>query len=229
MKARIIYLAMLSMVTVPAFAGTVAGFGGSTEVTQILNNIELITQTAQQVKMVEVQLQQAMTNPNTPWSQTMQALTTLRSAVQQGQAIGYSLASVEKNFANTYQGYTRSKDMIGDFIRWNNVTRDSINGALRAAGTTADQIATEDGMIDRLRMMGQSAQGQMQAAQVGNAIAIEMVQQMRQLRQLQAAQMQAHNSFMAGQAQESATNKAAEQAFLQREQINLKGKALTIK
>jgi P-type conjugative transfer protein TrbJ len=229
MKTPIIYLAILSMLMVPVFAGSVAGTGGATEITQILNNTELLSQTVQQVKMVEIQLQQALTNPNTPWSQTMQSLQNLRSAVQQGQAIGYSLASVEQNFKNTYQGYTRSKDMIGDFIRWNNATRDSISGALRAAGTTADQIATEDGMIDRLRMMGQSAQGQMQAAQVGNAISVEMVQQLRQLRQLQAAQMQAHNTFLAGQNQEAATNKAAEQAFLQREQINLKGKALSIK
>lgn len=208
-------LALAIFAAVPAFAGSVAGTGGATEVTQILNNIEMINQTAQQVKMVEIQLQQALTNPNTPWSQTVQALTTLRDAVQQGQAIGYSLASVENSFKNTYRGYGQtSGNLLNDFIRWNTTTRDSISGALRAAGATVDQVKSESDMIDRLRMMGQSAQGQMQAAQVGNAISIEMIQQLRQLRQLNAAQMQAHSNYLATQNEQQGADKAALKRFL---------------
>ncbi|MFC3249639.1 P-type conjugative transfer protein TrbJ [Chromobacterium piscinae] len=194
---------------ISALAGSVGGTGGSTEVTQILNNVELITQTSQQVKMVQVQLQQALTNPNTPWSQTMQSLQKLRDVVQKGQAIGYQLSGMEQQFKNTYKGYARSNDMLGDFIRWNNTTRDSILGALGAAGLTVDQVASEGAMIDQLRTMGQSAQGQMQATQVGNAIGVEMVQQMRQLRQLQAAQMQAHNAYLAGETDQKAATRSA--------------------
>jgi P-type conjugative transfer protein TrbJ len=87
-------------------------------------------------------------------------------------------------------------------------------GALSAAGMTVDQISSEDGMIDQLRSMGQSAQGQMQAAQVGNAIAVEMVQQIRQLRQLNAAQIQQHGAFMAGQNEQQSADKAALKRFL---------------
>ncbi|WP_226034393.1 P-type conjugative transfer protein TrbJ [Aquitalea palustris] len=216
-KNSLAIVLMAAAIAGPAQAGTVAGFGGSTEVTQILNNVELITQTAQQVsqteqqvKMVQIQLQQALTNPNTPWSQTVQSLQNLRNAVQKGQAIGYQLSGLEQQFKNTYRGYGQSSgNLLNDFIRWNNTTRDSIQGALTAAGMTVDQINSESGMIDNLRAMGQSAQGQMQAAQVGNAISIEMVQQMRQLRQLQAAQMQAHNAYLAGDNEQKAATRAA--------------------
>lgn len=204
-------IALLAMTMAgSAHAGSVGGTGGSTEVTQIMNNVELLNQTAQQVQMVEIQLRQALTLPNTPWSQTVQALQNLRSAVQKGQAIGYQLAGLEQQFKNTYRGYGQSSgNLLSDFIRWNNTTRDSIQGALTVAGMTVDQINSESGMIDNLRAMGQSAQGQMQAAQVGNSIAVEMVQQMRQLRQLQAAQMQAHNAYLAGDNEQKAASRAA--------------------
>jgi P-type conjugative transfer protein TrbJ len=44
-----------------AFAGSVAGFGGATEITQLLNNAELVSSVAQQAQMVEQNIQAQIT------------------------------------------------------------------------------------------------------------------------------------------------------------------------
>lgn len=44
-----------------AFAGSVAGFGGATEITQLLNNAELVMSVAQQAQMVEQNIQAQIT------------------------------------------------------------------------------------------------------------------------------------------------------------------------
>ena len=70
---------ILLATSLPTLAGSVGGTGGSTEVTQILNNTELLAQTAQQAKMVQIQLQAALQDPSTPWAQTMASLRKLQS------------------------------------------------------------------------------------------------------------------------------------------------------
>ncbi|WP_207002669.1 P-type conjugative transfer protein TrbJ [Trinickia mobilis] len=197
-----------------AEAGTVAGTGGSTEVTQIMNNLELVTQTAQKAQSYALQLQQAVTNPNTPWSQTMDALNNVRQAYNTAQSVGYSMQSVESNFSNLYKGYGQSGNMLNSIINWGNQTRSAVQGALSSAGWTMDQVATEDALIDKLRLQGQTAVGQMQAAQVGNAISVELVQQLRQLRQLQAAQAQAQASYLAGINEKAAADDSNLRAFI---------------
>ena len=86
-----------TMVMSTANAGSVAGNGGSTEVTQILNNVELIQQSAQmyqevqqtlmQVQMAQQQLKNLMAAPQQLWGQAQQELTSLTQLVTQTNAI----------------------------------------------------------------------------------------------------------------------------------------------
>lgn len=210
-------------------AGSVAGTGGSTEVTQILNNTELITQTAQQVKMVQIQLQNALTDPNTPWGQTMDALQQLQSAYNTTQSIGYSMASAQNQFNNLYQGYGQGGNLLNKITSWSNQTRNSMQGLLSSAGWTMDQVKSEGSLIDSLRMRGQSAQGQMQAIQAGNAISVQMVQQLQELRQLQATQAQAQASYLAGVNEKAAADQAVTSEFTAKIPLDISGKPMNLK
>lgn len=198
-----------------AWAGSVAGTGGATEVTQILNNVQLMQQSLTQAQQLEVQLQQAVTNPNAPWSQTLNYLQELRSLYNTAQSIGYSMQSAEQGFQNLYKGYGQgSGNMLDRIIAWGNQTRSAVSGELTTAGWTMDQIKSADQTIENLRTQSQTAVGQMQAAQVGNAIAVEMVQQLRSLSQLQAAQAQAHASYLAGVNEKAANDDANLRALI---------------
>jgi P-type conjugative transfer protein TrbJ len=223
MRKRILamFIAGMSSVISPAWAGSIAGTGGSTEVTQILNNTELAAQTAQQIKqtaaqldMVKTQLQQALTDPNTPFGETMQALTQLNQLYNTSQSIGYSMASVQSQFNNLYSGYGQGGNMLQKITAWGNQTRSSAQGVLSSAGWTMDQVKSEGSLIDSLRARSQSAAGQMQATQAGNAIAIQMTQQLQELRQLQASQAQMMASSVAQQNQKQGDDDANARALI---------------
>ncbi|WP_205182824.1 P-type conjugative transfer protein TrbJ [Burkholderia sp. LMG 13014] len=220
MKEKLSYalIALAIGMTVPvgdSWAGSVAGTGGATEVTQILNNVQLMEQSLTQAQQLQVQLQQAVTNPNAPWSQTLNYLQDLRSLYNTAQSIGYSMQSAEQGFKNLYQGYGQgSGNMLDKIVAWGNQTRSAVSGELTTAGWTMDQIKSADQTLESLRMQSQTAVGQMQAAQVGNAIAVEMVQQLRSLSQLQAAQAQAHASYLAGLNEKAASDDANLRALI---------------
>ena len=62
-----------TMVVSTATAGSVAGNGGSTEVTQILNNVELVQQSAQMYQEVQQTLQQVHASDSFAIAATMSA------------------------------------------------------------------------------------------------------------------------------------------------------------
>ena len=221
----------LTMFSTPcSWAGSVAGTGGATEVTQLLNMGQLIQSTLQQAQQLALQTQAALTNPNTPWSQTLQALQQLRQVYNTGQQIGYSLQSVEQNFKNLYPGYGNSSgNTLNNLINWGNQTRSAVQGALQTAGWTMDQVQSGGQLIDTLRQQSQSAQGQMQATQGGNAIAVEMVQQLRSLSQLQAAQAQAQGSYLAGINEKATQEQAVTTNFFSGPPVSETGKGMSIK
>src|SRR5207244_11281313 len=75
-------------------------------------------------------------------------------------------------------------------------------------------FATEQGRIQALQALSDSAEGRMQALQLGNMMAAEQLQQLVKLRQLMMAQINAQNVYMANQ-----TNRDAQRAATQSEWI----------
>ena len=59
-KAAIALISLFAAVSLNARAGSVAGTGGSTEITQLLNHVELITQSSNTLNTVRNTLQSAM-------------------------------------------------------------------------------------------------------------------------------------------------------------------------
>ncbi|WP_075359009.1 hypothetical protein [Caballeronia sordidicola] len=227
---HIVTACMFTLMLGQAKAGTVAGTGGSTEVTQLMNNTELVQNTYQQAQQLQLQIQSALTDPNTPWSQTMQALTQLRDVVNTGEALGYDATHLEQKFQSLYPQYSAQSgtSMLNNLVNWTSATKSSVQSALMAGGMTVDQIKSEGSMIDTLRLKGQTALGQMQATQVGNAIAVEQVQQMRRLEQLTASQMQAHNAYLLGETAKEEQKAGANASFNTSNLSNWAGKGYSL-
>lgn len=200
-----------------AFAGGGGAAGGATEFTQLRNEIELISQSATQVKQLETQLKHILSYGNTPWSDTAQKLMELQKLVNKGYAMGSSLAGLETKFKQRYGAYSKGQFFKAQYADWSNTTRDSISSAMQAAGFQADQFQSEAALASQLRGLSGSAQGQLQATQAGTAVAVELVGQMQQLRQLQVAQSQAHNAFMVGQQAAQDADNSVAQKFMNRQ------------
>jgi P-type conjugative transfer protein TrbJ len=208
-----------------AHAGSVAGFGGATEITQILNNVELINQSAQMYQQVQntitavqhsqQQLKNLIAAPQMVWGDVQADLQALTQLVAQGQALGYALGNVDQAFATKYPGYsTQNRNFQQASRSWVQTSLDSLSAALRSAGLQSNQFASEQAAMANIQNIAAGSPGALQAAQAGVMVAGQQVQQLQKLRQLFMAQMQAQNAYMAGQAQAQSDKSETTSQFL---------------
>jgi P-type conjugative transfer protein TrbJ len=219
MRRNVVVALASSMIISSANAGTVAGNGGATEITQILNNSELVyesaqmyaqvQQTIQQVTMMQQQLKNLLNLPNLVWGTAQQDLNQLTSLVAKGQALGYALGNIDQKFSAAFPGYTGSPlkaNFQSQSSSWIKTTLDSMSGALSAAGMRSSQFATEQTAMDTIASQAGNAQGELQIAQAGVTVASMEVQQLQKLSQLYMAQMQSQNAYQAFQVQQKAND-----------------------
>lgn len=207
--------AMTMAAVPPALAGTATGV--ATEWTQVLNNGELmslvgqsgeqihnqLTQISQLAQQIETQLnifqnllQNTATLPSHMWGQVESDLNQLRSIVDQGQSIAFSMGNADDVLQQRFQSYGElrtnlpsSQTFSTAYQSWSDTNRDTIASTLKAASLTADQFDSEESTMSSLRSMSETADGQMKALQVGHQIATQQVAQMQKLRGLVSQQM----------------------------------------
>ncbi|MBY2925871.1 P-type conjugative transfer protein TrbJ [Rhizobium leguminosarum] len=196
-------------------AGTATG--AATEWTQLANNAQLVdlmkssgiqvdnqlTQISQlaeqiqnQLKIYENMLQNTAQLPDHVWGQVESDLNQLRSIIDQGQGIAFSMGNADDVLQQRFQSYADLKTNLPDnttfsstYQSWSNTNRDTIASSLKAASLTADQFDSEEDTMSSLRSMSETADGQMKALQVGHEIAAQQVAQMQKLRGLVSQQM----------------------------------------
>ena len=211
----LVAVALAAGAVVPANAGTATG--AATEWTQVLNNGELValvgksgeqiqnqlTQISQLAQQIETQLniyqnllQKTATLPSHMWGQVESDLNQLRSIVDQGQSISFSMGNADDVLQLRFQSYSslksnlpNSESFSSSYQTWSDTNRDTIASTLKAASLTAEQFDTEEGTMSSLRSMSETADGQMKALQVGHEIAAQQVAQMQKLRGLVSQQM----------------------------------------
>ncbi|SMD12943.1 P-type conjugative transfer protein TrbJ [Rhizobium sp. RU36D] len=198
-----------------AHAGSATG--AATEWTQLANNAQLIdllkssgiqvdnqiTQIGQlaeqiqnQLKIYENMLQNTAQLPDHIWGQVEGDLNRLRSIVEQGQGISFSMANADDVMKQRFKSYADLKTYLpnaesfsSSYQSWSDTNRDTIAGTLKAASLTAAQFDSEEDTMSSLRGMSESADGKMKALQVGHQIAAQQVAQMQKLRGLVSQQM----------------------------------------
>ena len=214
-SATVVIAAFVTGASTPAFAGSATG--AATEWTQLANNAQLvdllkssglqvdnqltqISQLAEQIQnqlnIYENMLQNTAQLPDHIWGQVESDLNQLRSIVDQGQSISFSMGSADDVLKQRFQSYAdlqtaaaNGTDLSSNYARWSDTNRDTIASTLKAASLTADQFDSEEDTMDSLRNMSESVDGQMKALQVGHEIAAQQVAQMQKLRGLVSQQM----------------------------------------
>jgi len=195
-------------------AGTATG--AATEWTQLANNAELIkllessgtqvhnqlTQINQLAQQIETQLniyqnmlQNTATLPEHIWGQVEADINQLRSIVETGQSIAFSMGNADDVLQQRFQSYSTLRTSLPNnatfsstYQTWSDTNRETIASTLRAAGLTSEQFTTEEATMSSLRSMSETADGQMKALQVGHQLAAAQVEQTQKLRGLVAQQ-----------------------------------------
>lgn len=225
-------------------ASAVAGgvTGQATEWTQLANNTELIslvgksaeqvnnqiTQISQLAEQIQNQiniynnmLQNTAQLPSHIWGQVESDLKNLQNVVQQGQGVAFSMGNIDDVLKQRFQSFSDMTSNLPDgasfsstYQNWSDTNRDTIGGTLKAANLTADQFSSEESTMSSLRLMSESADGQMKALQVGHQIAAQQVAQMQKLRGLVSQQMTMMGTwFQSEQAQKDLAQARREQFF----------------
>ena len=243
MKKTMLKFILLSFSASPAMAGSVAGFGGASEVTQVMNNLELVKQAhelhLQSMQLREqIQRQSAMVNDmktqgkalsKQEWGKTERDLQSLSEVVREGEGIAYSSANIDVLYRQKYRGYaayskeqSQSASTYSDrYSDWSKTNMDSVIGAMKAAGLQSTQFATEEDTMKTLENLGRSAKGRMEAIQVGNMIAAQEVGQLQKLRSLIMAQIQMQASFMATDLNQRDQMKAKAHKYFNPDHVNV--------
>lgn len=214
--SRLLIALMMSSATIvsPVRAGTATG--AATEWTQVANNAELIkllessgtqvhnqlTQINQLAQQIETQLniyqnmlQNTATLPEHIWGQVEADINQLRSIIETGQSIAFSMGNADDVLQQRFQSYSilrtnlpNNATFSSSYQTWSDTNRETIASTLRAASLTSDQFTTEEATMSSLRSMSETADGQMKALQVGHQLAAQQVEQTQKLRGLVAQQ-----------------------------------------
>lgn len=216
-------------------AGSVMGTGGSLEVTQILHvsqaashAIEQIQHLSSMISTMENQMKQLERNTENlkdfRWGNARQHLMELDNAVRQGQALAYSLNSIEADYRQKFKDYDHYRNkkygqkpehFHDKYNKWSQTNLDTIRSTMKAANLQSKQFHGEDDTIRTLESMSQTSSGRMQAIQVGNQLAAHQVRQMQKLRQIMLSQIQMQSAYMASKVDKESMNKANTSRFFE--------------
>lgn len=202
-----------------AQAGSVAGTGGSTEFTQILNNFELIgqvinstVQIQNEIAMIQQMAVQAKRLTSGQWGTVVNDLLRLKNNFTQGQQISYVAGNQDALFKQMYPSYSPTQNYSQLQSQWSQAQRDSVQNSMSAAGMTVNSVQSDADLLTQLQQTSQNADGQMAAIQAGNQMSGMVAQQLLQLRSLTATQMQTQASFQAAQAAQLSRQSASDGA-----------------
>jgi P-type conjugative transfer protein TrbJ len=210
-----------------AQAQTVFCTNCGTELTQLANNVQLVDQLARQVELVREAIQQSQNMllntaglDNQAWGETIAEIRLLNALLGQAKSLSFTGAGLGAQFARKYRDYNAyvaqelgEEGLAAKYQQWSEDTNSSVLTTLKAAGLSAGQIeGEEDAYLKSLEDRATTAEGRMQAIQVGSQIAMAGVRQTQKLRQILLMQTQ----LLANAIQRQSDRETAEAAALRR-------------
>lgn len=202
----------------PAHAGSVAGFGGATEITQILNMGELLYQSDLQYSMVQDNIKKLkqmekdirqFANPldlgqiNSIYGQVV-------NEVRNARALTYGVQSSTARFQQLNPGYNpgRAYDPQA-YANRSKVTDQAILNAIQAGDSMFSRAQTEQQRIQALGQKVNNPEGQAQMLQTANAVQYEVLQQLRDTKMYTQQVNDAQMSYLSDQKTGKDDDKAA--------------------
>ena len=224
-------VALMATVTInpPAAHAGIPGLF-ATEITQLLNYVELVGSLEQQVLQVENQITQiadmakhGITITDQLFGTVGSDISNLRQIVNTGQALSYTMSNMDATFRVRFPGYSTSTNYGQAYQNWSQTSLDSTLGALSAAGLQNSQFDSDTALLQTLQQQSTSAVGRMQAIEVGNQIAENQSEQLMKLRQLMMADIQSKAAYQGSIVQTEATKQANSDAFFGQTQVTSDG------
>lgn len=193
--------------------------------TQIAKEIETSINTARQleneIKQYKEMLRQGKRLPSSMVNRLTDDLKRLKQIYRESTALVGSVEGFDEKFKKQhkdYDQYLKNKNVThDDRKRWSDQSLDAMRTAMKVSGENVNAIDKEDQMLDKLIKRSQSAEGRMQAAQVGNELIAQLIQQMQKMRQMLDSFIQAQSAWQAQQIERRAREDAAWENFTKKQ------------
>ena len=188
----------------PVYAG--GAVAGSTEITQIMNNLQLIMSYQQQVQgyirqglQLQNELKNLVSNPTSILGPEIgQMINSIGKIWNGANSMGYNLAQIDKNFSTMFKS-KKAGDFAKMFTKWHDTNTDTIESALKAIGTQRDNYQSTQAALTDLYNRSQNTNGSLDALQTLSQINIRQIQELQSLQELMSSQAQASMTYMASQ------------------------------
>jgi len=234
-KIFISFIAASALTLSTANAGSVGGFGGATEITQIANNSQLAAQYGKQLQQYATQIQQYQTAvqqftnqvqsyklmlqnigqlPQTQWNQFTQSVNKMKQIMDNTAGMTYTAANYDQMFKQMYPGYQKllnsgNVDPTSVYKSLSKQTNSTVNDALKQLNLSQAELENDQSTMRELQNVSQSAQGQLGAIQAANEIALHQTNTLKKLRQTMMMQANMQAQTVAAQQLEKDVVKAS--------------------
>lgn len=185
--------------------------------TQVVQEVEHQIEALQnQIKQLTLETQNTNKLSDQQWDNAQQAIAQLSQAMQQGQALAYTMANVDSQFKQTFPGYhaPATNDYSQNYQGWITTTQDTMNGVMDQINMAYEQQSQEEAVNQLLKQRASGVQGRMQALQVASEIAAEQLAQVQKLKALMLAQTNAQAEYYAYQSQKDAAEQQSVDAVV---------------
>jgi P-type conjugative transfer protein TrbJ len=214
---------------IPAFAGGAAG--GSTEVTQLANNAELVTQVGQlaeqianQIRMIQDMIYNTLTIPDQLFRDIKSIFgvySKIKGIIDKTKGLAYNLANLDEELKRRFKSYTNlsSLSKVNDLsTEYKNVVEtqmETVRNTMEAIGVSMEELVTDDASaLEEIQKKAGSAKGRNELIQATNQILGFMAEDAMKLRQLQMMQAQmAGTALEAERARSDLSNRRLEAFF----------------
>jgi P-type conjugative transfer protein TrbJ len=217
----------LPVFILPAAGLVVTCVNCGTEFTQLANNLQLVDQLARQIELVqqaikrhETMLLNTASLDDQNFGDALADIRQVTALLAEAKSLSITSADLDDQFADkfkNYNGYVKDRldadDLSAKYQQWSEDTNSSVLTTLKAARAHSEQIeGNEASLFSELEDLARTAEGRMQALQVGNQIALAAARQTQKLRQLTLMNLQ----LMANFTQAEMDRRAAQDAALDR-------------
>lgn len=180
------------------------------QIKQVKNQLEVM----ERQKMLMEQAQLTLSGNQYQWSNAQDLINKLGTIVNQSNALSYASKNIDEQFKKNFPGYHVPNDYGQSYEDITNTTINTLNGALKSVGMSAEDFQNENRRLSFLQSQEQNADNQLKAIQAASQIASEQVTQIQLLRQTIMAQTNAQTTYYAAQIQKESNAHAELQAVI---------------
>lgn len=169
----------------------------------LLNQAE---QLKHQVEMIKDQVKNLKSLKNYQWHDIDNLMKQLNNTAEQGRALSYQVAEIDKQFRRSYTDYASDKRTLPTVTEahtiWSATTLDTLRHTISESNTLVEEYNHEKDYLNQLKLQANAAVGEKQILQVLSEITAENIHQLQELKRLMVAQVHGQTAYMGYQVSE---------------------------